>query len=194
MKSISEISGKGEMRTKEDAEALQKFAKIQQEKSQSDLLEVGSWKGGSGIVTASVLTGDHRLWMVDHFRGSPAKKEIFKTKFQRRGMSWAYPETLENIIGYDLQNKVIILPLSSEKVAKVVDEKFSFIFIDGNHTYEAVSSDYYFWFPHLEKDGIMIFHDYGYSPVNEFCVGIKKNESLITVLETSTMIVFRRIS
>jgi hypothetical protein len=44
------------------------------------------------------------------------------------------------------------------------------LFIDGNHSYESVFSDYRNWYPKLNKGGIMAFHDYG---VPKFS-GIKK--------------------
>lgn len=177
------------------ARILQKYVIEQQKRSKSDLLEVGSWKGLSSIVIASLLSEDRRLWVVDHFRGSPEHQEgqRFYTlpKYTRRNKLWIYPEFLENVIKYNAQNKVIVLPLSSEKAAKVVDEKFCFIFIDGDHQYESVSQDGNLWLPHLEKNGVIIFHDYGHPPVRKFCNELKKNEDL-SVLHESSVVIFRK--
>lgn len=40
------------------------------------------------------------------------------------------------------------------------DDYFDFIYIDADHTYEAVKSDLESWYPKLKKGGIMSGHDY----------------------------------
>ena len=175
---------------------LQEYAIAQQKESGTDLLEIGSWKGCSSTVIASALSGDRRLWMVDHFRGSSEHQEGEKfytvPKYTRRAGLWIYPEILENIIKCNFQNKVIILPLSSEKAARVIDEQFSFIFIDGDHKYESVSKDCELWLPHLEKNGVIIFHDYKNSSVHKFCDELKQNKDLSVDIKLQNMIVFRK--
>lgn len=48
----------------------------------------------------------------------------------------------------------------SVELAKRWDKgKISLIHIDGDHSYEAVSSDILFWYPHMKKGGVMFFHD-----------------------------------
>lgn len=179
----------------EEARILQEYAIEQQKTSKSDLLEIGCWKGLSSVIIASVLAEDKRLWMVDYFRGGPERKPpkspLFVTKHKRKEKPWAYSELLENVIEYNIQNKVVILPLSSEKAAKVVDEKFSFIFIDGDHRYKGVSKDCNLWLPHLERNGVIIFHDYHHPPVRRFCNELKQDRNLSVILELSNMIVFR---
>lgn len=180
----------------EEARILQKYVIEQQKKSESDLLEIGSWKGRSSIIIASILTGDRRLWMVDHFRGGPEttkpKVPLFVTKYKRKKESWAFPELLENIVKWNVQNKVVILPLSSEEAAKVVDEKFSLIFIDGDHRYEGVSNDYKLWLSHLEGNGVMVFHDYQHPPIRKFCDELRQDKNLSVEAEAHRIIVFRK--
>ncbi len=180
----------------EEARILQKCVMEQQKRSKSDMLEVGSWKGRSSIIIASVLAEDRRLWMVDHFEGGPEttapKPSIFNTRHKRREKAWAFPELLENVVEWKVQNKVIILPLSSEKAASVVDEKFSLVFIDGDHRYEGVSKDCELWLPHLEKGGAIVFHDYNHPPVRKFCDKLKQNKNLTAEAEAHRIIVFRR--
>ncbi len=180
---------------KDEAGILQRYAVEQQKESKSDLLEIGSWKGLSSVVIASLLSGDRRLWMVDHFKGSleHQKGQRFYTspKYTRRNKLWIYPELLENIVKCNIQDKVIILPLTSEKAARVVDEKFSLIFIDGDHSYKGISGDCGLWLPHLEKNGVIIFHDYRDDSVRRFCNELKENKDLSVVSELRNIIVFR---
>jgi len=178
-----------------EARILQKYVIEQQEKSKSDLLEIGSWKGRSSVTIASILTGDRRLWIVDHFQGSleHQKGQRFYTppRYTRGNKLWIYPELLENIIKYDIQDKVIVLPLGSEEAAKVIIGQFSFIFIDGDHRYEGVSEDCSLWLSHLEENGILIFHDFQHPPIHKFCNELKQNKSLSVIFEIQTMIAFR---
>jgi len=179
-----------------EQEKLQELARKQQRRSKSDFLEIGSWKGKSGITIALTLEGDRRLWMIDHFRGNPVehypKRKVPEGKYSREGKPWAYPELLENIISFGVQDKVIIFPLSSKQASKAIDEQFCFIFIDGDHDWEGVSSDFYFWFPHLETNGIIIFHDGNHPPIRKFCDELKERSDL-KLREDKSMPVFERI-
>lgn len=46
-----------------------------------------------------------------------------------------------------------------ETFEKVKDRRFDFIFVDGDHSYEAVKSDYGMYWPLVRDEGIMAFHD-----------------------------------
>ena len=39
------------------------------------------------------------------------------------------------------------------------NQNFEFIFIDGDHTYEAVKQDYNLYFPKIKTGGLIFFHD-----------------------------------
>lgn len=177
-----------------EAELLRKLAYEQQEQSDSDLLEIGPWKGRSTMAIASALNGDHRLWTVDHFRGSPDHRSCKGSIYSRRGELWIYPELLENIVKHGMQNKVIVVPLASENAARVIREKFCFIFIDGLHTYEGVLSDWNCWFPRLEVRGVCLFHDSFYSQVKLLTDELQLWQSLEVVDKVETITVFRKIS
>ncbi len=67
-----------------------------------------------------------------------------------------------------LDTKSVFMLGDSKKIASVWPNeiKFSLIFIDGDHLYEAVKADVKGWFPHLKKGGTMLFHDYGLGGVD----------------------------
>jgi len=50
--------------------------------------------------------------------------------------------------------------LSFNVVKEFEDESFDFIFIDADHTYEAVAKDIADWYPKVKKGGIFCGHDY----------------------------------
>jgi hypothetical protein len=72
----------------------------------------------------------------------------------------------------DQQHQQVCERFSSDTRVKVIrdfsknaslmfeDDYFDFIYIDADHTYEAVKSDLESWYPKLKKGGIMSGHDY----------------------------------
>jgi len=47
----------------------------------------------------------------------------------------------------------------SFNVVKNWDKKIDYIFIDGDHTYNAVKQDFEDWYPHVKSGGIISIHD-----------------------------------
>jgi hypothetical protein len=60
-------------------------------------------------------------------------------------------------------SKVRIVRDYSVNAAKMFDnEYFDFVYIDGDHSYEAVLKDLEAWYPKLKKFGVMCGDDYGH--------------------------------
>jgi hypothetical protein len=55
--------------------------------------------------------------------------------------------------------KFTLLKDYSFNLAKSFKEPFDFIFIDGDHSYEACLKDFQDWYPLIAKDGFIAFHD-----------------------------------
>jgi len=55
---------------------------------------------------------------------------------------------------------VIVYEKSVEAAKKIADELLDFVYIDGEHSYEAVSQDIPTWYPKVKKGGIVGGHDY----------------------------------
>ena len=59
------------------------------------------------------------------------------------------------------QNRVRLVREFSKNAAKFFpDETFDFIYIDADHTYEAVTEDLEAWFPKVKVGGVIAGHDY----------------------------------
>jgi|TARA_Y100000294_G_C8518311_1_gene321810 hypothetical protein len=70
-----------------------------------------------------------------------------------------YKETLNK---FSNNNKVKIIRDYSVNAAKMFDDKyFDFVYLDGDHSYEAVKKDLDSWYPKLKKYGVMCGDDYG---------------------------------
>ena len=48
---------------------------------------------------------------------------------------------------------------SSETISSMPDKYFDWIYIDGDHSYKGVKSDYEIFWPRLTRGGFMVFHD-----------------------------------
>jgi len=67
-----------------------------------------------------------------------------------------------------------ILRMGSTTASEVLDdESLDFVFIDGDHSYNAVSSDIKHWMPKLKKGGLLCGHDYG-NPDYAFGAEVKR--------------------
>ncbi len=96
-----------------------------------------------------------------------------------------YYELVKQKFGRD--SRVEIIKEYSDKAAKVFpDNYFDWIYIDGNHVYEAIKADLESWLPKVKDGGIIAGHDYVVrkdfgivSAVNEF---VKKHDFSICYL------------
>jgi len=69
-----------------------------------------------------------------------------------------YQETLKVTEGFD--NYHIIKKFSVDAVKDFKDGSVDFIYLDGNHSGEAVKEDIETWMPKMKKGGIMSGHDF----------------------------------
>ena len=54
----------------------------------------------------------------------------------------------------------IVIGSSESAVKDFANESIDFIYIDADHSYDAVKKDIEMWFPKVKRGGYMAFHDY----------------------------------
>jgi hypothetical protein len=59
----------------------------------------------------------------------------------------------------DAKNVVLLKGLSYKMAKNIPDESLGLLYIDGDHTYEGVMTDYHAYLPKVIKGGIIGFHD-----------------------------------
>ncbi|KKQ27206.1 MAG: Group 1 glycosyl transferase [Candidatus Magasanikbacteria bacterium GW2011_GWC2_37_14] len=121
------------------------------------------------------------------------------------GLDPLVPDSMDNSLQGQIENiknnlkfyqKFTFIKDYSYNLAPSWNKKIDFIFIDGDHRYEAVKKDYEDWLPLLSTNGIMAFHD---SANNGYEGPTKLVEELMSdrrvkYLETSDSIsVFRKV-
>lgn len=122
------------------------------------VVEVGVYEGATSREIVSAIHPDGRLYLVDpFFRG---------TRMER----WLRFSAAEFIARRSLRgrapNKAKFVRMTSLEAAATVrlHRPAELIFIDADHSYEAVKADFMAWNSHLAADGAIAFHDSRLSP------------------------------
>jgi predicted O-methyltransferase YrrM len=114
------------------------------------VVNVGVWKGLSLAVMALVRDND-RVVGVDHFEGSSELPAVSKKDL--------VAECSENLQSVGVCPSLLTLP--SVRAARLFDDgDVSFLFLDADHSYEAVKADLTVWVPKLMQGAILMIHDY----------------------------------
>jgi len=143
-------------------------------------LEIGSFKGWTSIAMCNIKK-DLSIVTIDPHYGIPQSPELSSSE----------KEVNKNIASWKLQNRIKHIKISSQ--AFYTKEKFDFIFIDGDHTYEEAKFDFNKFFPNLKKNGIIAFHDYGCLPgVTKFCNSLVKQKIFGSYFRLKSILCFRR--
>lgn len=116
-----------------------------------EYLEIGTWRGESIANVASVAEECYSI--------SLSKEDLIK-----KGFSEKQVETLD-FFSEKLSNIVQIKANSLKFNFHSLNKKFDIIFIDGDHSREAIVSDTKNAFTLLKDEtSVIVWHDYGYTP------------------------------
>ncbi|MFT3807428.1 class I SAM-dependent methyltransferase [Arenimonas sp.] len=131
--------------TEEEKQALAELAR-----GRRRLLEIGVWHGANTRRFRSVMADDGVLYAVDPFpRG-------------RFGFSWERM-VAHSEVGRERRGAVRFLEMTSAQAAESLrdepDEPFDFIFIDGDHSYEGLRTDWSLWSERVAPNGVIALHD-----------------------------------
>ena len=122
------------------------------------IAEIGTWKGCSASIMARRLQKvGGQLFVIDHWKGSNG----FQKEASNRDV---YSIFKSNMVAENLWDIVHPLVMDSKTASKIFrDDILDFVYIDGDHSYEAVKLDISSWLPKLKVNGVMVGHDY-YEP------------------------------
>ncbi|RJX21815.1 MAG: class I SAM-dependent methyltransferase [Ammonifex sp.] len=145
-----------------ETEFLSRFARI----ARYGMIEVGSWKGRS-TVYLGLVARERRcsLVCVDTWADCDIPGQF--------GVDF-FPEFKRNLLSAGLWQYLTVIRKSSAEAARefrsvvLPEAKYDFLFIDADHSYEAVKQDFAVWMPHLERPAVVIFHDILWPTVGRF--------------------------
>jgi MMP 1-O-methyltransferase len=113
------------------------------------IVEIGSWKGRSTAwLAAGAMRAGRRVYAIDPHRGSRENPmadtlSVFLDNMRRAGVSQA----------------VEPLVMTSADAAAAWRDPVELLFIDGDHSDDAVMRDAELWLPRLVERGWVMFHD-----------------------------------
>ena len=127
-------------------------------KIKGDIAEVGVYKGGSAKLICEAK-GDKPLHLFDTFEGLP-KVSKFDDRKLLKGMFNAPLEDVKRIILKKYRNVFFYKGLFPETAQLVKNKLFSFVHLDVD-LYKSTKSCLEFFYPRINKGGIIISHDFG---------------------------------
>jgi hypothetical protein len=139
-------------------EAYQIFMAVKNtEKITGEIAEVGTYKGGSAKLICEAK-GNKTLHLFDTFNGLPELGQVDDSNQFHKGQ---FSASLEDVKKYlDCYNNIYfykgLFPGNSEVIQ---DSIFSFVHLDLD-LYEATKASLEFFYPRMNKGGIIISHDY----------------------------------
>jgi predicted O-methyltransferase YrrM len=151
------------------------------------IVEVGTFRGRSttALALGSRLGRRNRVFAVD-----PHEKftGVFGGAFGPKDQAALY----RNITRADVGDIVAVVSLPSRAAARSWTEKnVSLLWIDGDHRYEAVFSDYSAWSGFLIAGGIVAFHDRAALGVAKLVEELVQNHQLLPQGDVEALVWFK---
>jgi O-methyltransferase len=161
---INEIRKKTEL-IMTDTEACQIYMTTKlTKKSNGDVAEVGVYKGASAKLICEAK-GERSLYLFDTFEGLPKVDKKYDSQFYKGKFASQLTEVKQLLKGY--KNVFIFKGLFPDTAEPIKNKVFSFVNLDVD-TYSSTKACLDFFYPRMNKGGMIISHDYYYA------VGVRK--------------------
>lgn len=127
------------------------------------IVEVGVWKGRSTSVLAQVCPGV--IWAVDHWQGTPHDEVQHQLYAQALAAGEAVCQEFLTALAKPIRSgKVVPVRMASiaaaEFLGNTLGRTLDLVFLDGDHSYEAVRDDIAQWRQLVRPGGMLAGHDY----------------------------------
>ncbi|MFA6814598.1 MAG: class I SAM-dependent methyltransferase [Patescibacteria group bacterium] len=139
--------------------ALVHYALVRNIKAKN-ILCIGSCKGFIPA-TLALACKDNQIGRVDFVDASYSQHDKNDSKKHWRGIGfWKSTNPKKHFAKIKVDQYIDTYVMTSKQYAqKFPQKKYQYIYIDGDHSYEGVKLDYKLFWPKLEKNGFMVFHD-----------------------------------
>ena len=118
-------------------------------------VECGAWLGKSSAYLADISEYKKiHVWIVDSWQGSSNELDTHHKLVKHSDI---YSSFLENMRDRNFKH---LKALSCEASLHFDNESCDVVFIDMEHTYEAVKNDIELWLPKVKSGGYLAGHDY----------------------------------
>ena len=122
-----------------------------------EIVEIGSWMGKSTcwLAVGSKSVQREKVHAIDPFDGGPMLKE--QPIIREQGTT--YHIFVDNLTSVGLFDYVEPIVATSQQVAQSWDKPIRLLFIDGDHSYDAVKADFEMWSRFLVAEALIAFDD-----------------------------------
>jgi predicted O-methyltransferase YrrM len=118
------------------------------------IAEIGVFEGLNTRLLADVSAGESEVFAIDPFQPG------------RVGISWTELIARREVGRSPRFRNVRFVKALSWDAAKEISGKFDFVFIDGDHSFEAITRDWIDWSTKVRAGGIVALHDTAMSTSN----------------------------
>lgn len=119
-----------------EAALLYKYVK----RTHGDIVEIGRKYGGSAVLIAAAMNDGQTIHSIDIVNHPEVESTLKKA-------------------GKEIADKIRLINGSSVALAANWAKELSLVFVDGDHSIEAVRRDVYEWGKFVEPNGYMVLHD-----------------------------------
>jgi len=132
-------------------------------------VEVGAYLGRSSLYLASRIQASGkriRVYVVDLWDGwlyDDYREDSQEEQGDVRGPEWedVFWRFIRNVRRAGVEDVIYPLKMPSEQAANLFEDgTLDFVFLDADHSYEAVRRDLEAWFPKVKRRGVLGGHDY----------------------------------
>lgn len=110
-------------------------------------LEIGSYMGASAAIIAKALVDDGQLFCVDPWEPRRGR--------ENPGLTICRRELARN----GVLDRVVFIRAYSQNITTELAGRFDFIFVDGDHSYQGLQTDWEIVLKRLAPNGVVCLHD-----------------------------------
>ncbi|MEO7412959.1 MAG: class I SAM-dependent methyltransferase [Opitutaceae bacterium] len=167
----------------------------------AQVIEVGSWMGGSTCFIAGGLKGHRaKIYAVDNFKGESTCGEDVawhERHFRAMGRRSTLEIFQQNLAALGFRGRaepVVSDSLAAARQLYPLRRTIDFLFIDADHSYDACKDDIAAWAQFVKPGGVIAFHDFGSRAdgvTRAIFEGIKAGCFMDIIGQANTIIAFR---
>jgi hypothetical protein len=125
-------------------------------------VEIGSWQGKSSVCLARGLAGKFqpRLCCIDPFDASTSDASAGEYGARAQAVGGPLRSAFDdNVRAAGVRDVVQVKQGTSHQHAVGFQEPIDLLFLDGDHSYDAVRQDFADWAPKVRPGGFLVMHD-----------------------------------
>lgn len=120
-------------------------------------VELGTWLGASAIpVARAIRRWGGTLTCVDTWAG-----DVHPPETSRPSAPWMLVSCVRNITDAGVGANVRLIATTTLLAAAWWSQPLDYLYIDADHSYDAVRADLAAWVPHVKPGGLILGDDYG---------------------------------